>query len=149
MKLYFKIIGFALGLTGLVSIRFFENALFFDPLISFYDSNFQNSTFPDLSFWRYSLNIAFRFLLNSSISLGIIWLIFKNKNYLRFSVLLYVILFIVGIILFWIVSSNIQPKDYMVLFYIRRFLIQPLLVIILIPAFYFQKLNKNKQIINN
>ncbi|RRO20308.1 exosortase F system-associated membrane protein [Flavobacteriaceae bacterium 14752] len=145
MKLYLKILVFVLAITGLVCIRFFENTLFHDPLITFYDSDFQNMKFPNLNFWFYNLNLGFRFLLNSILSIAIIWVAFRNMYYIKFSVLLYCFLFVVGLFLFWFVSSNIQPKDYMVLFYIRRFLIQPLLVIILIPAFYFQKLKKSSQ----
>ena len=142
MSLKLRIIIFIIGLIGLVSIRYFENVLFYDPLINFYNSNFQNSSFPDLNVWIYSLNLGFRFMLNSVLSLVLIWVTFKNKSFIKFSTLLYCILFIGGLVLFWGFTIDIQPKNYMILFYIRRFLIHPILVIILIPAFYFQKLNK-------
>ena len=133
---------FILSLIGLVSIRYFENVFFYDPLIDFYNSNFQNTRFPDLNFWLYSLSLGLRFLLNSLLSLILIWVTFKNKGFIKFSTLLYCILFFGGFSLFWGFAIDIQPKYYMVLFYIRRFLIHPILVIILIPAFYFQELNK-------
>lgn len=123
-------------------IRYYENEIFYDPLIVFYKSSFQDSPFPDLDLWRYSLNLAFRYLLNTLISLALIWISFENKNYIKFSVLLFSILFILGLILFWFIANGIQPKDYMVLFYIRRFIIHPILLIVLIPAFYFQKINQ-------
>lgn len=142
MSRYLRILFFILGLIGLVSIRYFENILFYDPLINFYNSVFQNQAFPELDFWLYSLNLGFRFLLNTVLSLVLIWLVFKSKNFIKFSILMYCILFIGGFILFWGFAVDVQPKNYMLLFYIRRFLIHPILIIVLIPAFYFQKLNK-------
>lgn len=144
MNRYLRIAVFIMGLIGLVSVRFFEDVLFYDPLIPFYNSNFQIAQFPDLDFWLYSLNLGFRFFLNTVLSLILIWVAYRNKDYIKFSTLLFFALFVGGLILFWIFATDIQPNDYMVLFYIRRFLIHPILVIILIPAFYFQKLNKSK-----
>lgn len=142
MKYLLKIIWFTIGLIGLICIRLFENSLFDDPLIRFYDNDFQNMPFPNLESWQYTFNIGFRFLLNSTISLFLIWIAFRNKNFIKFSILLYSVLLVFGLISFWWVAHDIQPKDYMVLFYIRRFLIHPILLIVLIPAFYFQKLNR-------
>lgn len=142
MKKVFKIAGFIFGLCCLVAIRLFEKELFYDPLIEFYHGDFLDKAFPELEFWRYSLSIGFRYLLNTTASLLIIWVTFKSKNFIKFSLLLYLILFSVGLVLFWVTQNGISSEYYMHLFYIRRFLIQPLLVIILLPAFYFQKLNK-------
>ena len=134
--------GFIFGVFCLAAIRLFEQSLFHDPLIDFYHGNFLDAEFPDLDFWVYSLNISFRYFLNTLASLFIIWIIFRKKNYIKFSLLLYVFLFVVCFTLFWIIENNIVSEYYMRLFYVRRFLIQPLLVIILLPAFYFQQLNK-------
>ena len=142
MKRYLKILIFSVGILGLACIRFFENSLFYDPLINFYNTNFQDKPFPDLNEWLYTLNIIFRFALNSIISLILIWIAFRKKSFIKFSILLYGILLIGGLIVFWFVAYDIKPKEYMTLFYIRRFLIHPILLIVLIPAFYFQKLNK-------
>lgn len=142
MKKSFQIIGFIFGVCCLVAIRLFEKTLFHDPLIAFYHGNFLDRAFPDLAFWGYSLNIGFRYVLNSLVSLFLIWIVFKNKTYITFSLLLYVLLFAIAFAAFWMVQDDISSEQYMRLFYIRRFLIQPLLLIILLPAFYFQQLNK-------
>lgn len=141
-KLLFKIAVIVFGACCLALIRFYETSLFYDPLIDFYNGRFHLKPFPELKFWAYNLNLTFRYLLNTLVSIGIIWYLFKNKTYIKFSVLIYIAVFIIGLITFWIIADNIQSKDFMLLFYIRRFLIQPILVIVLIPAFYFQKLNK-------
>lgn len=145
LKTWLKIVIFAIGICGFALIRLFESELFYDPLIPFYKNTFSQESFPDLKGLLYSINLGFRYLLNTLISVGLIWVAFMNKSYVKFSILLYALLFIVGLISFWIIAQGIKPDQYMTLFYVRRFLIQPLLVIILIPAFYFQNINKNAE----
>lgn len=142
MKIWLKILLFLSGILLFAFIRLFEKELFYDPLIEFYKSTFRQETFPDLNVLLYNLNLAFRYLLNSGISLGLIWVLFEDKNYIKFSALLFLVLFVLCISAFWIVAVNIEPNNIMTLFYIRRFIIQPLLVVVLIPAFYFQNINK-------
>lgn len=142
MKNLSNIIVFIIGIFAFACIRFYENEIFYDPLILFFDGKFQLKSFPDLDVFLYNLNLLFRYSLNTIISLVLIWVSFKNKGYIKFSVLLFIILFIICIILFWIVAHDIDAQSYMVLFYIRRFLIQPVLVIVLLPAFYFQQIQK-------
>ena len=142
MKRVFNILVFLLGVIGFAMIRFFETEIFYDPLIDFYDSQFFQKPFPELYLWLYNLNLVFRYTLNALISLALIWVSFQNKNFIKFSLFLYLLLFVVCLILFWIVAYNIDSESYMTLFYIRRFLIQPLFVIVLLPAFYFQQIQK-------
>jgi exosortase F-associated protein len=146
MKLSLKISAFALGIICFALIRFFQTELFYDPLISFYKSNFSQKPFPELVEWKYYLNLSFRYFLNSSISLILIWISFQNKSYIKFSGILYSLLFIVGITMFIFILNDIKNENYMTLFYVRRFLIQPLLVVILLPAFYFQNIKNNTDI---
>lgn len=142
MKLALKLFIFIVAVICLALLRYFETDLFYDPLISFYKHNFLEKPFPELDPIWYSLNLAFRYFLNTIISLLLIWISFQNKSYLQFSGILYTALFTVGILIFWFIAHDIETENYMTLFYIRRFLIQPLLIIILLPAFYFQNINE-------
>lgn len=143
MKTGVKIFFFSTGILLFAFIRLFQNELFYDPLISFYKNSIRQDIFPDINILLYTINLGFRYLLNTLVSLGLIWVVFQNKSYIKFSILLYLLLFVAGLLLFWVIAYDIKPSSYMTLFYVRRFLIQPLLVIILIPAFYFQNINKN------
>ena len=145
MRLILKILIFTFAICGFALIRFFEQDLFYDPLLEFYKSNFSEKPFPKLDPLWYSFNLVFRYLLNTFLSLVLIWVTFKNKTYIIFSCLLYGVLFVISILSFWIIAFEISSENYMILFYIRRFLIQPLLVILLLPAFYFQNINKNAE----
>jgi exosortase F-associated protein len=96
---------------------------------------------PQYDAVRLGLSLFFRYTLNAILSLGIIWLFFKDKGILKLSSLLYAGFFIILITAFYIVLSANEP-NMLVLFYIRRFIIQPLFLILFIPAFYYQ--NKAK-----
>lgn len=122
----------------LVGIRMYAESLFYDPLIDFFKGDYKTQSLPAFSISKLILGISFRFGLNTLISLGILWFWFQKTSIVKFSLLLYLIVFAVLLLLFIILVMNAEG-NYMVLFYVRRFLIQPILVLLLIPAFYFQK----------
>jgi exosortase F-associated protein len=72
------------------------------------------------------------------LSLAILWLVFKKKSVLKVATVLYAGLFIFVFIAFVILLDTSDNGNYLLLFYIRRFLIQPIFLLILLPAFYFQ-----------
>jgi exosortase F-associated protein len=131
-----NIVLIALLLILLVLVRLFEGRLFYDPLIEFFKH--EGRLMPEYDTGKLFLNVAFRYFLNTFISLGIIWLIFKDRAIFRLTTILYIIFFIVLALAMYIIlqSGNI---NLLLLFYVRRFLIQPLFLILFVPAFYYQK----------
>lgn len=124
----------------LLLIRAFEDVLFYDPLLDYFKRDYKNLPIPQMDNLKLYLNIIFRFSMNSLISLGILRFIFKDKDILRLSAFLYIILFLLLFLTFvFIIETATTSTDPWALFYIRRFLIQPLLLLLLLPAFYFQK----------
>jgi len=130
---------FALGL-----IRVFENELFYDPFIKFYKQFHFVKSPPNFEFSKIILNTFFRYFLNTILSIGILHVAFKKKEVIQFSIAIYSIAFIVLISLYIITISNLNNELFQILFYIRRFLIQPIFILILLPAFYYQRIIKNK-----
>ena len=140
MKAVLKILVILILFALLASIRFFETSLFYDPLINFFKQDYLNGITPEFDFWQLVLNTSLRFLINSAISLFILYVAFQDRSILKFSALLYILLFAVLIIVFAIILSQVKGIDnFMPLFYVRRFLIQPLPIILLLPAFYYYK----------
>lgn len=129
-----------LFVLGLVLIRFFEGRLFYDPFLTFFKTDFQNKSIPDYNFFKLFANLTLRFFLNSIFSLGLIYVLFQNKQILKLSIGLYLLFYVVLITLFFLEISFFN--DFLLLFYTRRFLIQPILLILFIPAFYYQKKNQ-------
>lgn len=130
-------------LVGLLAaIRFFEQSLFYDPFLNFFKGEFQNENLPDYDAIQLFLGLLLRYLLNTSLSLAIIYAVFRELPLLKFATLLYGILFVLIITAFFMLLHFTDHPDYMLLFYLRRFLIQPLFLVLFLPAFYYQKKNR-------
>lgn len=126
----------------LAAIRMFENQLFYDPLIQFFKSDYLLDVIPNVNMAKLMLNLTFRFVLNTLLSLGIIYFSFKEKSIVIFSLILYGILYIGCVSVFIFLMLNMEREHYLALFYIRRFLIHPLFLLVLLPAFYYYQLTR-------
>jgi exosortase F-associated protein len=138
----FRISLLVLSLLGLILIRAFESQLFYDPFLSFFKLEYQNKSLPDFDGISLFFGLFLRYSLNTLLSLGIIYLLFKQLPLVRFAMLLYSIFFVVLIVLFFGLLYFSNQPDYLILFYIRRFLIQPLFLVLFIPAFYYQQISR-------
>lgn len=128
----------------LILIRAFENELFYDPYLTFFENDYLYIDNPRRIIFKVTMFTILRYVLNSGISMGIIYLFFKDKSILKFSAIIYGIAFVGLILLFLYFVIHPRKEDYYIFFNIRRFLIQPLLLLLLVPAFYYYKL-KNKK----
>jgi len=130
----------------LAAIRFFEQDIFYDPLIIFFKSDYLLGIIPPMDMAELMINLTFRYALNTMISLAIIYISFRDLNILKFSAILYVVLYILATAVFIFLVLNIEREHYLALFYVRRFLIHPLFLLILLPAFYYYRLREYKKI---
>ncbi len=144
LKNKFQIGLFFLVIIGFAVIRNYEDVLFYDPFLDFFKSDFLKQSLPYYIEWKLLLHLFLRYLINTILSLFIIYVLFKNSGFLKLASFLYVVFFILLIISFVIVLHFFSDQ-LMVLFYIRRFIIQPLFLLLFIPGFYFQQHDiKNK-----
>ena len=130
----------ALLLLLLVLIRVFENELFYDPYLMFFKSDYLKMDSPSLNIFKLSFFTTLRYILNSILSLGIIYLFFKDRSIVKFSLCLYVIAYVVLMLFFLYFVVHPKQEDAYLFFNFRRFLIQPIFLILLIPAFYYYTL---------
>jgi exosortase F-associated protein len=126
-----------ISLLGLASVRLFENDLFYDPFIVYFKSNFQLQKLPDLDKGRYLISTLSRYLINLSFTVFIIWLLYKSKKFVKATLWVHLFSFIILLAAFFILVPLDDEWVKMTLFYIRRFLIHPILLFILVPGFYF------------
>ena len=127
----------------LALLRFWETELFYDPFILFFKSDYLYLDQPLFEKGKLLLHTSIRYWLNSVISLLILYIAFFDENIMKFALLLYFVLFLILFIGFYWILDHLKQENYLILFYLRRFLIQPLLVLILLPAFYYQKMKTN------
>ena len=119
-------------------IRAFEESLFYDPLIVYFQNDYLYTSIPVIDKWHLIVDMLFRYTLNSLISLAIIYLIFRKKKIIKFSGFFLMTAFIILIIAFALATRNNLEDGYLLAFYIRRFIVHPMLLLILLPAFYYQ-----------
>ena len=139
MDRFWKILTITLLVLLLLSIRAFEDSLFYDPLLEYFKNDYLEKPLPDFDSMDLFFGMGFRYFLNTVLSLGIIYLLFPDAQLLRFTTVLYAILFAVLIAAFFVLLHNSGSADNFLLFYVRRFLIQPLFLLLFVPAFYYQR----------
>ncbi|MTE26651.1 exosortase F system-associated membrane protein [Winogradskyella ouciana] len=140
-KLTRYIIAFLLLLV-LMAIRGFEDQLFYDPYLVFFESEYLYIDSPRREVAKLTFFTSLRYFLNTLASLGILYFIFNDKIMIKFASLIYTVAFVLLIIPFLYFVINPKQEDYYLFFNIRRFLIQPILLILLLPAFYYYKLKR-------
>ncbi len=123
----------------LALIRYFEDVLFYDPYLQFFENDYLYIDSPRRETLKLVLFTTLRYVLNSVISLGILYVVFKSKSIIKFSAIIYGVAYVILLIAFLYFVINPKQEDYYLFFNIRRFLIQPLIVVLLLPAFYYNK----------
>lgn len=124
----------------LICIRLYEDILFYDPYLRFFQNDYLYLDSPRREVLKLVSFTMLRYFLNTLISLAILYVVFKDKNILKFSSLIYTVAFAILICIYLYFVINPKQEQYYLFFSIRRFLIQPILLILLVPAFYYHKL---------
>jgi exosortase F-associated protein len=135
-----KKIGWSLFLILLlVLIRAFEENIFYDPFLKYFKREYTHLPFPKINIFKLFFSLGMRFYLNSMISLFLLYVIFKDTQIVKFTAFMYMVLGSILMISFIFILVFFGEENKMALFYIRRFLIQPIFILLFIPAFYYQK----------
>jgi exosortase F-associated protein len=123
----------------LALIRTYENSLFYDPFLRYFKGDYYNLPFPETNNFQLFLGLFFRYMLNTILSLTIIYVLFKDIDAIKFASILYLLFFIALAVAFFFILQKSGEANKMALFYVRRFLIQPIFLLLFVPAFYYQK----------
>ena len=123
----------------LALVRTFENQLFYDPFLDFFKQDFTNLSLPIVDSLSLFLALLFRYTLNTFLSLGIIYILFKDVAMMKFSLVLYCFFFLIFVVAFFYIIYFRNENHNWILFYVRRFLIQPIFLLLFVAGFYYQK----------
>lgn len=134
-----KIIWVILFIAGLVAVRVFERDLFYDPFLDFFKEDANKAKFPSFDWSYLILNYLFRFGLNLFFSLLIIHSLFNRIDWTFQSFVIISVGFLVffGIYLLFIYTEFGVGR--MISFYARRMVIQPIMVLLLVPLLFYRK----------
>lgn len=133
-----------LGIFGLIGVRVMEEHLFYDPFLDYFHLANKDAAFPEFVCVPLILNYLFRFLLNLILSAVVVHFIFKNKQWTIQAMILMLIVFAITFPLYLYSISTKFEIGYLFSFYMRRFVIQPLILLLIIPMFYYRKHTLNQ-----
>ncbi|WP_299012567.1 exosortase F system-associated protein [uncultured Polaribacter sp.] len=142
MNKFLKAFLLFISIAALFIVRSFAAEVFYDPLIIYFKNDYLYTKIPTLDTYALMLSYTLRYSLNAIITLAIIYTVFEKKDHIKFTSIFLIIAFVILSVAFTFLLNNQFKNGYLLPFYIRRFLIHPLFLLILLPAFYFQKINK-------
>ena len=146
MKARYRIILIGILVIVLAAIRFYESSLFYDPLMRFFkSSDYLRDKIPEFKPGLLILNTFFRYTLNSLISVAIIAIAFVDRNIVKFSAVLFLLLLGIAGSVFSYLVFTIENEHFLALFYVRRFLIHPVFILVLLPAFYYYRMHNRRR----
>lgn len=127
------------GICGLIGVRVFEESLFYDPFLTYFHEANQNISFPSFEWGRLITGHLFRFFLNLFFSCLIIYGLFKNKMWTIQGAVMMTIVFAIAFPIYLYCIHDKLEIGYLFSFYMRRFVIQPLIILLIVPMFYYRK----------
>lgn len=127
------------GIAGLMSVRIFEEPLFYDPFLKYFHEASKNVVFPAFEWGKLVLDHLFRFSLNLFFSCLIIHFLFLKKSWTLQGALLMLIVFGITFPVYLFCVGSRFEIGYLFSFYMRRFVIQPLILLLIVPLFYYRK----------
>lgn len=128
------------GVFGLISVRILEDQIFYDPFLNYFHEANKHAAFPDFSSLKLILNHLLRFVLNLIFSAIVVHFIFRNKKWTVQAVVLMLIVFAITFPIYLYCMHTRFEVGYLFSFYMRRFVIQPLILLLIIPLFYYRKM---------
>lgn len=128
-----------IGIAGLISVRIFENALFYDPFLAYFKYSGEDKSFPVFNWNPLIWSYLFRFILNLIFSLIIVQFLFLKKQWTFQAAILMFVVFGIVFPIYLICIGNHFEIGKMFVFYLRRFVIQPLTLLLIVPLFYYRK----------
>jgi exosortase F-associated protein len=90
------------------------------------------------------INKAIRYFLNDLFMIGLIYSLFHKRNYIIFSFYVQIAGVILFLLPYFILKLNYPGYNGPLLSFLHRLIINPLLMLLLIPAFLYQQQNIKK-----
>ena len=125
---------------GIISVRIFQEHLFFDPYLKFFEnpSNFENISLNENSY-EIMVHIGFRYFLNSILTLLFIYFLYLQKAFVSSSFFILLLIFVLLFPVYYYFVMVDFREHTLIGFYVRRIMIQPIILLLLVPSFYYLK----------
>jgi len=93
------------------------------------------------AFWQFILNRSLRFVLNDALAILLIYALFHERKYVLFSVWVQLFGMVFVLIPYFILKFNYPGYNGPLVSFLHRLILNPTLILLLIPAFYYQRRN--------
>ena len=95
--------------------------------------------------YKFMFNRTIRFLLNDFFMIGLIYALFREKKYVVFALWVQLAGVILFLIPYFCLKIYFPSYNGPLISYLHRLILNPTLLLLLIPAFYFQRFNQRQQ----
>lgn len=135
-----RILATVLGIVGLALVYVFQHKLFFDP---FMEINYVAlvDDYPEFSKSHYIFSKLFRFILNDGFAMLLIYGLFGGGKYVKFAALVLLFGLVVMLPAYLLMVLVFPEHTFGFTNHLHRLVLNPVLMMLLIPAFYAQKAN--------
>lgn len=89
--------------------------------------------------WRFIINRSIRFIINDVLAILLIYSLFYERKYVLFAVWVQVFGMVFVLIPYFFIKFNFPGYNGPLISFLHRLVLNPTLLLLLIPAFYYQK----------
>jgi exosortase F-associated protein len=93
---------------------------------------------------KFIINRSIRFLVNDALAIGLIYALFKERKYVLFAVYVQVAGMVLFLFPYFVLKIYFPKYNGPLISFLHRLVLNPTLLMLLIPAFYYQKSLKQK-----
>lgn len=93
--------------------------------------------------WNFITNRSIRFLLNDLLGILLIYALFQERRFVWFALLVQVFGLIFILTPYFVIRFKHPELNGPLISFLHRLVLNPILVLLLIPAFYYQKISGN------
>jgi len=120
----------------LIMVRALQAELFYDPLQDYFQNDYLYLPIPNIENKKLFFSYFSRYSINTILSMIILRVAFGNDSFSKTVLLFYVFAFVLlSSVFFGLIFFQID-LGHLFLFYLRRFIIYPVFVLVLLPYLY-------------
>jgi exosortase F-associated protein len=90
-------------------------------------------------FWQFIINRSIRFIINDALAILLIYTLFYDRKYVVFAVWVQLAGMVFVLIPYFVLKFNYPGYNGPLLSFLHRLVLNPTLLLLLIPAFYYQR----------
>jgi exosortase F-associated protein len=91
------------------------------------------------SFWRFFVGRCIRLLVNDALAIALIYALFYERKFVMFAIWVQVLGVVFVVMPYFIIKFNFPHYNGPLVSFLHRLVLNPTLILLLIPAFYFQR----------